>query len=145
FGTRAALVKAKPAEIREVRGIGEAIAEAVAGFFADSRNKALLKRLEKLGVSTAEPSAAKGEEGGDRPGGRPLAGQTFVITGTLPSLSRTKAAELIEQAGGQVTDNISRKTAAVVVGADAGAKLEKAQALGIPVIDEAELLRRVAA
>src|SRR5207302_1807067 len=73
---------------------------------------------------------------------QPLAGQTFVITGTLPSLSRARAAELIEAAGGHVTDSVSKKTTAVVVGADAGSKLEKAKALGIPVIDEAELLRR---
>jgi DNA ligase (NAD+) len=68
-----------------------------------------------------------------------------VITGTLPSLSRARAAELIEAAGGHVTDGVSKKTTAVVVGADAGSKLEKAKALGIPVIDEAELLRRARA
>ena len=75
----------------------------------------------------------------------PLAGQTYVVTGTLPSLSRAKAAELIEAAGGHVADSVSKKTTALVVGADAGSKLEKAKALGIPVIDEAELLRRARA
>jgi DNA ligase (NAD+) len=69
----------------------------------------------------------------------------YVITGTLPSLSRAKAAELIAAAGGHVTDSISKKTTAVVVGADAGSKLEKAKALGVALIDEAELLRRAGA
>jgi DNA ligase (NAD+) len=140
FGTMAALAKAAPEEINQVRGVGEAIAEAVAGFFAEPRNKALVKRLEKLGLTMTEPTAADGEAAG----GGPLAGQTFVITGTLPTLSRVRAAELIEQAGGHVTDNVSKKTAAVVAGPNAGSKAEKARALGIPVIDEAELLRRVA-
>jgi len=140
FGTMAALGKAKADEINRARGIGEAIAEAVAGFFAEPRNKGLVKRLEKLGLTMTEPTAPAGEGVG---GGR-LAGQTYVITGTLPSLSRAKAAERIQQAGGHVTDNVSKKTTAVVAGADAGSKVEKAQALAVPVIDEAELLRRVA-
>jgi DNA ligase (NAD+) len=143
FGTMAALAKAKPEDINQVRGVGEAIAEAVAGFFAEPRNKALVKRLEKLGLNLTEP-AAGGGAGGAGSGAGPLAGQTYVITGTLPSLSRSRAAELIEQAGGHVTDSVSKKTTAVVVGADAGSKLEKARALGVPVIDEVELLRRVA-
>ena len=67
------------------------------------------------------------------------------MTGTLPSLSRAKAAELIEAAGGHVVDSVSKKITALVVGADAGSKLEKAKVLGIPIIDEAELLRRARA
>jgi len=109
----------------------------VVGFFADSQNQKLVKRLEDLGLNMEEPASAEAQG--------PLAGQTFVITGTLPSLSRARAAELIEAAGGHVTDSVSRKTTAVVVGADAGSKLEKAKALGIAVIDEAELLRRARA
>src|SRR3989449_2306194 len=140
FGTMAALAKAKPEEINRVRGIGEAIAAAVAGFFAEPRNKALVKRLERLGLNMTEPTAPAGEGVG---GGRP-AGPTYVITGTLPALSRARAAGLIEQAGGDLTDNVSKKTTAVVVGADAGSKVEKARSLGVQVIDEAELLRRVA-
>ena len=136
FGSMSRLAKAAAEDIGTIRGIGPAIAEAVAGFFAEPRNRKLIARLEKLGLTMTEPSAAAGEGGG------PLAGQTYVITGTLPSLSRTKAQELIEAAGGHVTDNVSKKTTAVVMGADAGSKLEKARALRVPVIDEAELLRR---
>jgi DNA ligase (NAD+) len=137
FGTMKALRNASVDDIKGVRGVGEAIAEAVAGFFDEARNRKLLERLEKLGVNFKEPAAADGRG--------PLAGQTYVVTGTLPSLSRAKAAELIEGAGGAVTDSVSKKTTALVVGADAGSKLEKAKALHIPIIDEAELLRRARA
>ena len=134
FGTMKALAKASAEEISAIRGVGPAIAEAALGFVAEPRNRKLIERLEKLGLTMQEPIAAAS--------GGPLAGQTFVITGTLPSLSRQKAAELIEAAGGSVADSVSKKTTAVVVGADAGSKLEKAKALGVPLIDEAELLRR---
>jgi DNA ligase (NAD+) len=134
FGTMKALAKAPAEAINEIRGIGPAIAEAVAGFFAEPRNRKLIERLEKLGLTMKEPVAATS--------GGPLAGQTYVITGTLPTLSRPKAKELIEAAGGHVTDSVSTKTTALVVGADAGSKAEKATALGIEQIDEAELLRR---
>ncbi len=137
FATMKALQDAAVTEISQIRGIGDAIAEAVAGFFAEAKNRRLLERLEKLGLNFREPVAAEGKG--------PLAGQTFVVTGTLPSLSRAKATELIETAGGSVTDSVSKKTTALVVGADAGSKLDKARALRIPVIDEAELLRRARA
>ena len=137
FGNMKALAKAKAEEISQIRGIGPAIAEAVAGFFADPQNQKLVRRLEDLGLNMQEPVAAESKG--------PLAGQIFVITGTLPSLSRARAGELIETAGGHVTDGVSKKTTAVVVGADAGSKLERAKALGISVIDEAELLRRARA
>ena len=135
FGSIHALEKATAEQIGEIRGVGPAIAEAVAGFFKEPRNRKLIQRLDLLGVNmeaSVERAAGPG----------PLAGQTFVITGTLSSLSREQAAELIQAAGGHVTDSVSRKTTAVVVGANAGSKVERAQALGIPVIDEAELLRR---
>jgi len=139
FGTMKALRNASPDEISRIRGVGPAIAEAVAGFFDEPRNRKLLERLQKLGLNFTEPTVVEGEGGG------PLAGQTYVVTGTLPSLSRAKAAELIEAAGGHVADSVSKKTTAVVVGADAGSKLEKAKALGVRIIDEAELLRRARA
>jgi DNA ligase (NAD+) len=137
FGTMKALRAASQEEIAQIRGVGGAIAEAVAGFFQEAKNRRLLDRLEKLGLSFKEPVATETEG--------PLAGQTYVVTGTLPSLSRTKAFRIIKAAGGHVTDSVSKKTTALVVGADAGSKLHKAKDLGVPVIDEAELLRRARA
>jgi DNA ligase (NAD+) len=133
----AALAKADPEEIAEIRGVGPAIAEAVAGFFAEPRNRKLAERLGKLGVNLTEPASTEGTG--------PFTGQTFVITGTLPTLSRAQAAELIADAGGHVTDSVSKKTTAIVAGADPGSKLAKAQSLGVEKIDEAELLRRARA
>src|SRR5256714_1130617 len=137
FGTMKALRNASGEEISKIRGVGTAIAEAVAGFFDEPKNRKLLERLEKLGLTFTEPTAAEAKG--------PLAGQTYVVTGTLPSLSRAKAAELIEAAGRHVVHSVSQKITALVVGADAGSKLGKAKALGIPIIDEAELLRRARA
>jgi len=134
FGTMRALATASPEEIAEVRGIGSVVAEAVAGFFAEPRNHQLIERLEKLGLTLKETATATGP--------RPLADQTFVVTGTLPTLSRQQARDVIEAAGGHVSDSLSKKTTALVVGADPGSKLEKAKALGVEQIDEAELLRR---
>jgi len=134
FGTMDALADASAEEVGEVRGIGPAIGEAVVGFFTDTRNKDLLKSLAKSGLTLRETATATGP--------RPLADQTFVVTGTLPTLSRQQARDLIEAAGGHVSDSLSKKTTALVVGADPGSKLEKAKSLGVEQIDEAELLRR---
>ena len=134
FGSMTRLHKAPAAEIGEIRGIGPEIAEAVAEFFATPANRKLIERLTKLGLSTEEPAAAAGAG--------PLTGQTFVITGTLPTLSRDDATRLIEAAGGHVADSVSKRTSAVVAGENPGSKLAKAGTLGIPVITEAELLRR---
>ncbi|HWC72900.1 MAG TPA: NAD-dependent DNA ligase LigA [Gemmatimonadales bacterium] len=135
FGSMHTLAKASGDEVGEVRGVGPAIAEAVAGFFQEPRNRKLIDRLEKSGLTMKETAESTGP--------RPLADQTYVITGTLPTLSRQQAKDLIEAAGGHVSDSLSRKTTALVVGADAGSKLDKAEALGIEQIDEAELLRRL--
>ncbi len=134
FGTMQALARGSAAEIAEVRGIGPAIADAVAGFFGEPRNRKLIERLELLGLTMKETATATGP--------RPLADQTFVVTGTLPTLSRQQARDLIETAGGHISDSLSKKTTALVVGADPGSKLDKAKALGVEQIDEAELLRR---
>jgi DNA ligase (NAD+) len=135
FGTMGALMDASVEAINDVPGVGGAIAEAVVGFFGEPRNRRLIERLERAGLTFTEPRAS--EAGGA------LAGRIYVLTGTLPTLSRSEATELIEQAGGRVAGSVSKKTDAVVAGADAGGKLEKARTLGVEVIDEAELLRRV--
>lgn len=135
FGTMQALMQATEAEINDVPGIGGAIAEAVVAFFAEPRNLELVGRLERAGLTFKEPRATVA--------GGPLAGKTYVLTGSLPTLARGQAAELIESAGGRVASSVSKKTDAVVAGADAGGKLEKARSLGVEVIDEDELLRRI--
>jgi DNA ligase (NAD+) len=135
FGTMDKLASATEEEISAVQGIGPTIAEAVAAFFGEPKNQDLIARLERSGLNFVEPTAGA-------PDG-PLAGKSFVLTGTLPTLSRTDAAGLIEGAGGRVASSVSKKTDAVVAGDEAGGKLEKAKLLGIEVIDEAELLRRI--
>jgi DNA ligase (NAD+) len=121
--------------VNEVPGIGPTIAAAVAAFFAEPRNRDLVERLERAGVNMTEPRASSADGA--------LAGKTYVLTGTLPTLSRAQATELVEDAGGRVAGSVSKKTDAVVAGEDAGSKLEKAISLGVEVIDEQELLRRV--
>jgi DNA ligase (NAD+) len=134
FGSMDGLMAASEAEINDVPSIGSAIAEAVVHFFGESRNRELIERLRRAGLQFREPTAV--EEGG------PLAGKAYVLTGTLPTLSRTEATQLIERAGGRVVGSVSKKTDAVVAGDEPGSKLEKAKTLGVEVIDEAELLRR---
>jgi DNA ligase (NAD+) len=131
FGTMDALAADASGSARSE--VGPVIAEAVVGS-SGRRNQALLKQLKALGLTLAEPRQAAA--------GGPLAGQTFVVTGTLPTLSRQQAADLITAAGGRVTDSVSKRTTALVVGADAGSKLDRARALEVELIDEAELLRR---
>ena len=135
FGTMDALRQASEEEINDVPGVGGAIAEAVVRFFAEASNLELVRRLKQAGLEFSEPRAAQA--------GGTLKGKTYVLTGTLPTLSRGQAAELIESAGGRVAGSVSKKTDAVVAGTEAGGKLEKAQALGVEIIDESELLRRV--
>jgi len=134
FPTMERLARASVEEVAAVRGVGPTIAEAVVSFFREPRNRRLVERLGELGVNLKEPQAAAGG---------PLAGQTYVLTGTLPTLSRAEAEDLIEQAGGHVASSVSKKTTALVVGADPGSKLDRARALGVEIIDEAELLRRL--
>ena len=135
FGTMRGLAKATAEEINQVPGVGGAIADAVVAFFGEPRNQDLLRRLEHAGLAFTEPKAAAADGA--------LVGRTYVLTGTLPTLSRGQATELIESAGGRVAGSVSKKTDAVVAGEEAGGKLEKARALGVEVIDEPELLRRV--
>ncbi len=137
FGSLDALSRASEDEILEVRGIGETTVKAVVTFFADVSTRRLVQKLVGHGVNTREPRVS--------PAGRSLAGRTVVITGTLPTLSRTDATALVEAAGGSVTSAVSRNTSFLVAGEAAGSKLDRARELGVEVIDEAELKRRVAA
>ncbi|MBA3656557.1 MAG: NAD-dependent DNA ligase LigA, partial [Gemmatimonadaceae bacterium] len=135
FGTMDALLKATARDIGGVRGIGTIIAEGVAGYFRDPSARALIGKLSENGLTLEEPrpAATFGE----------LSGKTVVVTGSLPTLTRTKATELIESAGARVTSSVSKSTTFVVAGADPGSKFAKAKELGVEIIDEAELLRRV--
>ena len=135
FGSLDALMDATEEEVEGVRGIGGIIARSVVEYFSEPNTRRLMERLRKAGLTLTEPKA--------KTVGRSLAGVTVVITGTLPSLSRAAATELVQAHGGNVTSSVSKSTAFVVAGEAAGSKLEKARALGIEVIDEAGLLRRV--
>jgi len=120
-------------QISSVPGIGPEIARSVRSYFESEENRDLLGRLRAAGLRMAAEGARPVREG-------PFAGMTFVITGTLPSLSRKQAGDFIAQRGGKVGSSISSKTSYLVVGEDAGSKLEKARELGIPQLTEAGLL-----
>ena len=122
-------------EIGAIDGIGPVIAEAVAHFFEEPKNRKLVERLRSHGVSFHESTTTGG--------GGALTGQSYVITGTLPNLSRSRAVAAIEKAGGRVTSSVSKNTTALIVGEAPGSKLDRAKALGVERLDEAGFLRRV--
>jgi len=132
------LAGATAADLEAVYGIGSEIAQSVCDWFQIPSNQTLVERLQAAGLQFSEArkisAAAVGSEAA-----LPLAGKTFVVTGTLPTLSRKEAEALIKQAGGKVTSSVSQKTNYVVVGEKAGSKLEKAQKLGISQLSEQEL------
>lgn len=132
FGSLDALMAADETALLEVPEVGPVVAASILAFFAESHNRAV---IQALGEAAAWQD---GEPRGKTLAG-PLAGKILVLTGTLPGLSRDAAKSLIETAGGKVTGSVSKKTDYVVAGAEAGSKLEKAQALGIRIIDEASL------
>ena len=113
-----------------IPGIGEVIAESIADFFERPESKELIEHFRRCGVKMTEEIVEKGTA---------LAGKTFVLTGTLPNLSRKQAQSLIEKNGGKVTSSVSKKTDYLLAGEDAGSKLTKAQTLGIQIISEDEL------
>ena len=131
---------AGPQRITAEHGIGVQIAQSLRQWFATPANQLLLEQLEAQGFSLAASGLERQAAPVADAAASPLAGQTFVLTGTLPSLSRREAQERIEAAGGKVTGSVSKKTSYVVAGAEAGSKLAKAEALGVTVLDEAELL-----
>ncbi|MEO0457581.1 MAG: NAD-dependent DNA ligase LigA [Cyanobacteria bacterium P01_A01_bin.114] len=133
FTTVEALASAEPDAIASVYGIGPEIAQSVYDWFRISANQHLINRLQRVGIQfSAVPLADSAPQ--------PLKGKTFVLTGTLPNLSRGEAKAQIEAAGGKVTGSVSRKTNFVVVGADAGSKLAKAEKLEITLLNESDLL-----
>ena len=132
-----------PAPITAIHGIGAEIAQSLQQWFATPANEDLIQALRQRGFALApDPEEQAGPA--VEPAEQPLAGLTFVLTGTLPTLSRSQAQARIEAAGGKVTGSVSRKTSYVVAGAEAGSKLAKAESLGVPVLDEAELLALLA-
>ena len=131
FGALDTLMAADSEALLQVNDVGPVVAESVRQFFAEPHNLEVITELRRLGVHW--------EEGASRQSGA-LSGKTFVLTGTLPTLSRDEARERIEAAGGKVSGSVSKKTDFVVAGAEAGSKLTKAQELGIALLDEAGLL-----
>jgi DNA ligase (NAD+) len=127
---------AAPDRLTAVFGIGPEIAQSLRQWFATPANRLLLEQLGARGFSLAAAPEPDGGGDGGPPAAAPLAGLTFVLTGTLPSLSRSAAQALIEAAGGKVSGSVSRRTSHVVAGEEAGSKLTKAQALGVSVLDE---------
>ncbi|MFN7678686.1 MAG: NAD-dependent DNA ligase LigA [Cyanobacteriota bacterium] len=135
----------EPERITAVFGVGQEIAQSLRQWFATPANGELLRRLAAQGFSLGRGEAPPPLTGPAEGPTAPLAGQTFVLTGTLPTMSRRQAQDLIEAAGGKVSGSVSRKTSWVVAGEDAGSKLSKAQGLGVAVLDEGglrELLAR---
>src|SRR3954465_6356431 len=132
--TMDAILAATPEQIEETPGIGPVLATTIVETLEEDRTRELIERLRGHGLQMEQEGPAPGSEG-------PLAGRTFVITGTLPGMSREKAAEAIEAAGGKVTNSVSKKTDFLVVGADpGGSKFNKAQEIGTEQIDEERLV-----
>ena len=135
FGSIEALQKAGKEELLAVNDIGEVSAECILKYFASEKNQDIIARLQQAGVNMHMSEA---EETGDT-----LAGMTIVVTGTLPTLGRKEAQELIEKNGGKAAGSVSKKTSYVLAGENAGSKLTKAQDLGIPVLSETEFLQMI--
>lgn len=131
FGSMDALMAASTEELERVNEVGPRVAAAIREFFDEAQNRELIERLRAAGLTFTAEKRRKSSQ---------LDGLTFVLTGTLPSLTREDAKARIEAAGGKVTGSVSKKTDYVVAGDEAGSKLEKAQSLGVKVIDEAALL-----
>lgn len=132
FGSMAALRAAPAEQIEAVPDVGTVVARSVRAFLDDPRNQTVLDAMATQGVQMADA------HGGDADTLRAFTGKTFVLTGTLDSMTRDEAAATIEALGGKVSSSVSKKTTYVVAGAEAGSKLEKAQALGVTVLDEGQ-------
>ncbi len=135
FGSLAAIRAADEPALQQAEEVGPKISQSIRRFFEEARNQEMADRLAAAGLTLTHQKA-------DRSGGI-LAGFTFVLTGTLPTLSRDEAKAMIEAAGGKVSGSVSKKTSYVVAGEDAGSKLDKAKELQIPILDEPALLAKV--
>ena len=133
FGTLDALLAASEAQMLEVDDIGPVVARSILSFLADPLNRELIEQLRAAGIHWEESEPV--------PRATHLSGKTFVLTGTLPTLRRDEAQAMIESAGGKVAGSVSKKTSYVVAGEEAGSKLAKAEELGVPVLDEAALMK----
>jgi DNA ligase (NAD+) len=136
FGNMDAIMDATVDKLLQVADVGPIVAQSIRTFFDQAHNREVVEQLRACGVTWTEGEPTAGAS-------LPLAGQTFVLTGTLPSLSRDEAKEMLESLGAKVAGSVSKKTHCVVAGTEAGSKLDKAQALGIKVLDEAGLLALV--
>ncbi|MBU6438348.1 MAG: NAD-dependent DNA ligase LigA, partial [Betaproteobacteria bacterium] len=134
FGSLDRIMNASTEQLLQVHDVGPIVAESIHTFFAQPHNREVVEQLRAVGVTWEE------HEGADNDAApKPLSGKTFVLTGTLPTLSREQAKEMIEAAGGKVSGSVSKKTDYVVAGVEAGSKLDKARELGVEVVDETGL------
>ena len=138
FGSLDPIMEADEEALLNVKDVGPVVAQSIRTFFAQPHNREVVEQLRACGVHWPEGDGAGTQS-------QHLSGQTFVLTGTLPTLSRDQAKAMIEGAGGKVAGSVSKKTHFVVAGAEAGSKLDKAQELGVPIIDEAALVTLVQA
>jgi len=134
FGRIDRIMDASVEQLLEVRDVGPVVAQSVRLFFDQAHNREVVEQLRAAGVSWEE-----GDGQADHDAPAPLAGQTVVLTGTLPTLTRDQARAMLEHAGAKVAGSVSKKTAFVVAGEEAGSKLDKARELGVTVLDEAGL------
>ena len=133
FGRLEPLMQAGEDELQQVPDVGPVVARSIAGFFGEPHNREVIEQTRRLGVTWTETTVTRTRL-------QPLAGKTFVLTGTLPHLSRDQAKERIEANGGKVSGSVSKKTDYVIAGAEPGSKYDKALELGIAVLDEQGLL-----
>lgn len=138
FHTLDLLMEASEEDLMRVEDIGPRIAESIVRFFADAGNRELVERLRRAGLRMEGEQRILIETGAN-----PIAGKTFVLTGALPSLTRAEASAMIEERGGRISSGVSKKTDFVVAGAEAGSKLDKAESLGVKIIDEEDLRRMI--
>jgi DNA ligase (NAD+) len=137
FGSIDRILEATYEEFESIYGVGPKVAESISGWLKDKDNRALVKRLLKQ-VEIVQDAATSGAAAG---GSKKLEGKSFVFTGTMPTLDREAAQQMVRDNGGDVSSSVSKKTSFVVAGEEAGSKLDKARDLGVPIIDEAEFLK----